>query len=68
MNIFCILSLLMIFLFIHLYLLYTKITFSNNNSTETVNISFTTTPRRINKIKNTIDSYLDQDYNNINTY
>ena len=68
MNIFCILSLLIIFLFIHLYLLYTKITFSNNNSKELVNISFTTTPSRINKIKNTIDSYLNQDYNNIKLY
>ena len=49
----------------HLLLLYRKLNFVNDNSKELVNISFTTTPNRINKIRETVESYLNQDYKNI---
>ena len=68
MKLFCITSVFLIFVVMHLILLYRKIKFVNNNFSELVNISFTTTPGRINKIKNTVDSYLNQDYKNIKLY
>lgn len=70
MNKFIIIFFIFFFILVsfHLCSLYSKINFVNNNSKELVNISFTTTPNRIHKIKNTVDSYINQDYKNTKLY